>query len=204
MVKSFISKLETLEEPIHEVRQQKLDNIAELISQELDKGRAVVKFICTHNSRRSQLAEFMLDIFAKELGLDILSLSAGTEATSFEPRMVKAIMNEGFDLLEYGTKPNPLYVYRVEDNDLYYFSKKYDEELLDYGEAIIITVCDHAGETCPVIPSTKHRLHLPYKDPKAYDGTVDEAKAYAEKVVEIGNEMYFLVQKIHSIRQGKN
>ena len=198
MVKNFIEKVRPLRSNISPERATALDALALTIQEDLDKGNSVVKFICTHNSRRSQTAEFMLDVMAREFGLNITALSAGTEATAFEPRMVTAIQNEGFELLEYGQKPNPLYIYRVENDDLYYFSKKYDEQLIDYGKAIMVTVCGDADENCPVLPGTLKRYHLGYNDPKQFDGTAKEIQAYAEKVIEIGTEMLYLVQKISS------
>lgn len=198
MVKDFIEKVDGLKSALAPERVSQLDTLATIIGEDLVKGNSVVKFICTHNSRRSQTAEFMLDVMAREYGLNITALSAGTEATAFEPRMVNAIQQEGFELLEYGQKPNPLYIYRVNNNDLYYFSKKYDEQLIDYGDSIMVTVCGDADENCPVLPGTHTRYHLAYNDPKKFDGTSKESEAYADKVIEIGTEMLYLVQKIKS------
>lgn len=193
---AFVDKIQGSSSKISAERKALLNQLAVAIIGDLAKGRAIVKFICTHNSRRSQLAEFMLDVFARENGLDIIALSAGTEATAFEPRMVKAIMAQGFDLEEYGHKPNPLYIYRIKLDDLYYYSKKYDDKLLDQGEATIVTVCSEAETDCPVIPGTGQRIHIAYEDPKLHDNTAKEDEAYANKVLEIGIEMYYVVQQI--------
>jgi arsenate reductase len=196
MVKRFIEKIKGNLTHISEERAGALDALATLIREDLQKGESVVKFICTHNSRRSQTAEFMLDILAKHYNLNITALSAGTEATAFAPSMVSALQNEGFELMEYGQQPNPLYIYRRDNNDLYYYSKKYDEQLMDYGDAIIVTVCGDAHENCPVIPGTLKRFHLGYIDPKKSDGTPQEAETYTNKVLEIGTEMLYLAQTI--------
>lgn len=194
---AFIKKMNELDLAVAENRKIKLDQIVNAIATDLKKkNKAIVKFICTHNSRRSQLAEFMLDVLAREKKLRIVALSAGTVATAFEPRMVKAIMAEGFELLEYGQKPNPLYIYRIEIDDLYYYSKKYDDKLLDAGESTIVTVCSEAETDCPVIPGTGQRIHLPYDDPKAHDNTAKEAEAYESKVMEIGLEMNYVVEEV--------
>jgi len=193
---AFVDKIQGSFSKIPVDRKALLDELAAAISSDLAKGRAIVKFICTHNSRRSQLAEFMLDVFARGNGLDIVALSAGTEATAFEPRMVKAIMAQGFDLEEYGQKPNPLYIYRIKLDDLYYYSKKYDDKLLDQGVATIVTVCSEAETECPVIPGTGKRIHIAYEDPKIHDNTAREDEAYANKVLEIGIEMYYVIQQI--------
>lgn len=39
----------------------------------------------------------------------------------------------------------------------------------------VITVCDHAKQTCPFIPAQKENLHVGFEDPAAFEGT-DEAK----------------------------
>ncbi len=199
MVKRFIEKIKGNLVNISKERAQQLSALATIIREDLQKGESVVKFICTHNSRRSQTAEFMLDVLAKQYNLNITALSAGTESTAFAPSMVQAIQEEGFELLEYGQKPNPLYIYRRDNNDLYYFSKKYDEQLIDYGSAIIVTVCGDAQENCPVIPGTLKRFHLGYIDPKKSDGTPQEAQTYTNKVIEIGTEMLYLVQQIKAV-----
>ena len=196
-INGFINKLEDNVSSINDERKKDLEHLSSLIKlQTTTQGLAVVKFVCTHNSRRSQLAEFCLDILAREKALSIMSLSAGTESTSFNPRMVEAIESFGFKLIKYGNEPNPLYIYRISHDDLYYYSKKWEEELIDYGEIIIVTVCDDADENCPVIPGTYERIHIKYKDPKAFDNTPDESTAYRDKVLEIGSEMYYVIQQL--------
>lgn len=197
IINAFIKELKGRVPTISEERRNALEEFTQLIKKQINEtGNSVVKFVCTHNSRRSQLAEFCLDILAREEELPIMSLSAGTESTAFNPRMVKAIESYGHELIKYGSEPNPLYIYRIDHDDLYYYSKKYDEELIDYGRTIIVTVCDHAGENCPVIPGTYERIHLNYKDPKEFDNTPNESKAYKDKVLEIGSEMYYVIQKM--------
>ncbi len=184
---------------ISDLRKGTLDQIAKTMRKALkDNNEIVVKFICTHNSRRSQTAEFLLDILAREKKVNLVALSAGTEFTSFNPAMVKAIESWGFSFIKYGQEPNPLYIYNIGHDDLYYYSKVYSEELIDYKNIINITVCGDANENCPVIPSSYARFHLGYKDPKTSDGTAHQEEVYANKVVEIGSEMLYLVDSITS------
>ena len=181
-------------------RKEQIKPLIDTIKSSLSSHQsATVQFICTHNSRRSQTAEFLLDILAREYGLNITALSAGTEATAFNPRMVTAITSYGFQLLEYGHDKNPLYIYSVEHDDLYYYSKRYDEELIPIGQRIIVTVCGDAEENCPIIPGTFKRLHLGYTDPKHSDGTASEADTYRAKVLEIGVEMLYLVKELAQV-----
>ncbi len=51
------------------------------------------------------------------------------------------------------------------------------DEYIDIDFDIILTVCDHAFENCPYIPSENAiRLHHNFVDPSKVEGTVDEIK----------------------------
>jgi arsenate reductase len=38
----------------------------------------------------------------------------------------------------------------------------------------LVTVCDHANESCPVFPGVGSRLHWGFEDPAAYLGSDDD------------------------------
>jgi arsenate reductase len=46
----------------------------------------------------------------------------------------------------------------------------------------VITVCDHARESCPVFPSGTGRLHWSFEDPAKAIGTVEERRAFFRRV----------------------
>jgi arsenate reductase len=46
---------------------------------------------------------------------------------------------------------------------------------LDEPLDLVVTVCDSAKETCPAFPRPVPKLHVPFFDPAAAEGT-DEAK----------------------------
>jgi arsenate reductase len=39
---------------------------------------------------------------------------------------------------------------------------------------VVVTVCGHANETCPVLPPEVKRLHWPLEDPPAFSGNEAE------------------------------
>lgn len=197
VVPKMVKLLESEQDNINAERRGKLSEIAQSISERIKSdATAIVQFVCTHNSRRSQAAEFLLDIIARHHDLPVKAISAGTESTAFNERMILAIESFGFQFIQYGIKKNPLYIYQENFQDLYYYSKTYEEKLIPYSNKIVVTVCDDASENCPVIPGTHTRFHLNFKDPKHSDGSKDESETYRQKVVEIGREMLWLVRQI--------
>ncbi|MFN3323880.1 MAG: arsenate reductase ArsC [Bryobacteraceae bacterium] len=118
-----------------------------------------VLILCTGNSARSQMAE---GIF-RQLGGDRFEVfSAGTRPTAVRPEAIAAMREVGIDLSGH-------------------WSKSVDEfagREFDY----IITVCDNARESCPVFPGNGERLHWPFEDPAAVEGSEDERLAAFRKV----------------------
>lgn len=199
VVPKMVKLLESKQDSISAERKAKLSNISKAIATRIStEGQAVVQFVCTHNSRRSQAAEFLLDIIARHFKVSIAAISAGTESTAFNERMISAFEFYGFSFIKYGLDENPLYIYQENFQDLYYYSKSYEEELIVYDKKIVVTVCDDASENCPVIPGTFDRFHLNFKDPKHSDNSPQEEATYRNKIIEIGSEMYWLVTQIGS------
>lgn len=188
-------------ELISQERKILLTNWSKMIIQELRESNELnVMFICTHNSRRSQVAQVLSEIISNELNLkNIHFYSGGTEATSFNYRMVNALLNHGIGLIQKTFSVNP--VYRLVHQELQlpglFFSKKYDHQLNPQKDFMAIMVCDHADENCPLVHGAKHRIQLHYKDPKEFDGSENEQRAYKEKLMEIGRELFFVLNTLN-------
>ena len=75
------------------------------------------------------------------------------------------------------------------------FSKLFDDAS-NSNPFIAITTCSNADENCPYIPNALFRFHLPFKDPKEFDGTDEEAAAYLRGNKRIAAEMFFLFNEI--------
>jgi hypothetical protein len=56
--------------------------------------------------------------------------------------------------------------------------------------------CTSADESCPVVLGAAKRVATPYDDPKAFDGTADEAKMYDERCKQIATETFYVFSKL--------
>ena len=197
VLKKNIKAVEKQFDEINEARKKELTMLADKIKQQInEQGSSKVTFVCTHNSRRSQLAELWLRAASEYYGLEnIASYSGGTEATAFNPRMVDAVLRFGFYLRRSKDATNPRYLASIDSkhtNDHTMFSKKYDDEFNPGKDFIAVMVCSQADAECPFVPGAYSRISLPYEDPKAFDDTDQEATAYDQKVEEIGRELLFV------------
>ena len=101
-----------------------------------------VLFLCTGNSCRSQMAEG----WAKKLKGDTLeAYSAGIEPHGMNARAVKVMAEAGVDISGHHSK--------------------HLDELKDVPFDYVVTVCDHANETCPVFLGKVKRVHVGFDDP---------------------------------------
>lgn len=202
MNKELLTLIETVSSKltlIEENRIEELDVVVSAIQELKQSGQNVnIIVVCTHNSRRSQLGEVWINILAYHFGISALTAySGGMEDTAFNERMVTALLDSGVGLKLIEEGSNPRYI--VEDigmDDHVLFSKAYDHAINPQSGYIALMVCDHADENCPVVIGMKYRIPLRYKDPKEFDDTEHEEKAYREKVLEVGREMYYIMDRI--------
>jgi protein-tyrosine-phosphatase len=151
-------------------------------------------FICTHNSRRSIIAQVWAQAAAHYYGVsNVHCFSGGTEATAFNVRAVDAMEEAGFDIRTTGRSENPAYeiIYATDVPPLSVYSKVYDDAANPQNDFVAIMTCAHADQNCPLVPGASKRVSLPYDDPKDFDGTDLEEIKYRERVAEIGREMLF-------------
>lgn len=179
-------------------RKEVLTRLANLLSKEnVNDGLVNVNFVCTHNSRRSQIAELTLRLFADKFGLNFIStFSSGTEATALNHRVIKALQNHGFHVNTQKNGKNPHYAInysKESEKEPHMFSKTIEHESHPV-KMVAVMVCDDAEKNCPFISNAKHRFPLAYEDPKFSDDSLEEASVYGKKIIEIGSEMNFLCQ----------
>jgi arsenate reductase len=110
-----------------------------------------ILFLCTGNSCRSQMAEGWGKALA---GRGVSFRSAGIEAHGQNPRAIAVMAEAGVDISQQeSTVVTPA---MLEEADL------------------IVTVCGHADEHCPVLPPGVRKLHWPLADPAKATGSEEE------------------------------
>jgi arsenate reductase (thioredoxin) len=119
-----------------------------------------VLFLCTGNSARSQMGEAMLRKYA---GDRFEIHSAGLDPSVINPYTVRVLEEVGIDTSEQHAKPLSIYAGKMH-----------------FG--YLITVCSKAEERCPIFPGMGLRLHWPFEDPAAFEGSDEETLAKFREV----------------------
>jgi hypothetical protein len=201
-LKTYIDSIEKKFEMIPPERVAILDQLTIYINSCLEKnGKVKIIFICTHNSRRSHIAQLWAQTAAYVYGIEnTFCFSGGTEATAFNSRAVKAMEDAGFKITIEEEGGNPMYNVRFSDDapTIKAFSKVFDDSINPKKNFAAFMTCSHPDENCPFIPGADIRIPLTYDDPKDFDGTELEDEKYRERVREIGREMMFAVSRAKS------
>jgi arsenate reductase (thioredoxin) len=114
--------------------------------------KSKVLFLCTGNSARSQMAEAFLRKYAGER-FDVFS--AGLEPQGINPLAAQVMEEIGFHLSGQ-------------------HSKDVGQFLGNAHFGYVITVCAQAESRCPIFPGAGIRLHWPFEDPVAFQGTAEQ------------------------------
>ena len=100
-----------------------------------------ILFLCTGNSCRSQMAEAI----ARYLYPQHKFYSAGIETHGMNPYAVKVCEELGLDMSRH--------------------TSKLVETLKDIRLDVVLTVCDHANESCPLFTGLAQKMHHSFQDP---------------------------------------
>ncbi len=183
-------------------RKETLLELTHFVQGKINTGLPVyLNFICTHNSRRSHLSQLWAQAAAHHYGIkNVFCFSGGTEATAFNPRAVKAMQDVGFTITKTKEGENPVYEVRYADDaePVIAFSKTYDDPFNHNKDFAAIMTCSHADENCPLVLGASGRIALTYDDPKEFDGTPQETEKYAERVHQIGREIFYAFAQVRA------
>ena len=117
--------------------------------------------ICTGNSCRSQIAEGYLKYFSKQLKINTNIYSAGIRAEGINKKAIEIMAKDGIDISNHTS------------NTL--------EEYKNTEISHVITVCDHANESCPVYLKKVNLTHQNFLDPSKVIGNEFEIQNAFEK-----------------------
>lgn len=184
-----ITELEGLE--ISEERKKVLQPLIEFILKKVNTEVPLqLNFICTHNSRRSQLAQAWAMAASDYFKVPANFFSGGTEATAFFPQAVSTLKNSGFRTEQKSGNNPEITVDTGESSDTFY-SKVYDDAGNPDKNFAAVMTCSHADENCPFIIGAEARIPLDYQDPKEFDNTPEMEEKYMERSDQIGSEMLY-------------
>jgi len=195
-LKKKLEVLKKLEVPSS--RKEILNPLINFIQKEKNSGNQIqLNFICTHNSRRSQLGQVWAKAISAYFGIDAECFSGGTEETDFFKNAIDALRRAGFRInSEAGKNPPSEVFYSEEYKPVICYSKVYDAPENPSENFAAVMTCSHADENCPFIPGSKARIALDYNDPKEYDGTSLAEKKYDERSDQIASEMIYVFENI--------
>ncbi|MDM1039069.1 protein-tyrosine-phosphatase [Myroides odoratimimus] len=181
-------------------RKNILQPLVEFIQKKTDHKKNVnLNFICTHNSRRSHLAQIWAQIAASYYNVSgITTYSGGTEETALFPKIVETLSNQGVRILKIAEDANPVYAIKYSDNDLPIigFSKKYDNPFNPISGFAAIMTCSQADGGCPFIAGAEKRIPITFEDPKESDGKDNQKEVYFNRSLEIAKEMFYVFSQI--------
>jgi arsenate reductase len=183
---------------ISDERKSLLQELIDYIKSKREKGQPIrLNFICTHNSRRSQLAQIWAQTAADYFEIPAFCYSGGVEVTACNERTIRSLERSGFIISKHGHS-NPIY-FILQDKDtrpIIVFSKLYDDVINPHGIFATIMNCSHADENCPFIPGAEARIPVRYEDPKEFDDTDLESTKYDERSQQIGSEMFYVFSRV--------
>jgi arsenate reductase len=107
--------------------------------------------LCTGNSCRSQIAEGFIRHY---YGNEVTVYSAGIETHGVNPKAIATMAEAGIDISNH--------------------TSNHVDEYRNISFDLILTVCDHAAEQCPIFPSSAQRIHKNFPDPAKAVGSEEE------------------------------
>ena len=135
--------------------------------------RPKVLFLCTGNSCRSQMAEG----WARHLcGDRIEPYSAGVETHGLNPHAVAVMAEAGVDISGHRSKSLA--------------------DLRGVPLDVVVTVCGHANETCPVSPGRVRKLHVGFDDPPKLAANESDPERALDHYRRVRDEIRAFVAKL--------
>jgi arsenate reductase len=188
--KSIIEQRKIILQPLIDYINLKLNNCEEVR----------LNFICTHNSRRSHLAQVWAQTMAQYFNLrQVFCYSGGTESTSMYTAAVNTLKEFGFEIDVIADNDNPVYSikYCLNQLPIIGFSKCFDHPFNPKTDFAAILTCSDADDGCPFIDGADVRIPITFEDPKVYDNTNLQNEKYLERGIQIAAELKYVFSKVN-------
>lgn len=185
---------------IHSERKEVLQHLIDyiLFKKKIDET-VILNFICTHNSRRSHLAQIWAQTAAAFYGVrEVSCFSGGTEATALFPMVAQTLEYQGFKIEKEEKDTNPKYQFYFSEEypPIEAFSKTHDDPVNPTTGFAALMTCSHADQNCPIIHGSEKRISVMYEDPKVSDGSDQQKATYLERSIQIGSEMMYVFNQV--------
>jgi len=152
-----------------------------------------ILFLCTGNSARSIFAEYLL---RKIAGNRFETYSAGSDPSGGVNPLTLRVLKDDYDIDARDARSKSWNEFK---------ETKFD---------IVITVCDRAKESCPILPGEPNIAHWSIPDPAAVTGTDEQKRrAFKEAAQQIFRRLQLLCSfpreklghlLMHSAQKGEN
>nr|MBN2277294.1 arsenate reductase ArsC [candidate division Zixibacteria bacterium] len=139
----------------------------------MSEKKLKILFLCTGNSCRSQMAEGWTRYLKGDL---IEPYSAGIKAHGLDHKAVRVMAEAGIDISGQHSKNI--------------------SELPDIDFDYVITVCDHAAESCPVFPGRAKVIHRGFDDPPRLARAAENEQEALNHYYRVRDEIKIFVQKL--------
>ncbi|MCP3981923.1 MAG: arsenate reductase ArsC [bacterium] len=135
--------------------------------------RPRVLFLCTGNSCRSQMAEG----WTRALHGDAIeACSAGIEARGVDARAARVMQEAGAPI----------------DGQASRTLSRLDSLEFD----LVVTVCDHAAQSCPAFPGTTPVVHVPFDDPPRLANEIEDEALKLEPYRRVRDEIRAFIEQL--------
>ncbi len=197
----YIASIKSTMSSIPEERKMEIEKLAVYVKAQIQANKPVnLVFICTHNSRRSQMSQIWASVAAEQYQLadKIKTYSGGTENTAFNPRAVTALERAGLSVEKVNGDLNTHYLVHYSKTlpAIECFSKVYTNPFNPQKNFVAVMNCSDADKNCPNVVGASFRTAIKYDDPKLSDGTPAEQKTYDERCRQIATEMFYLMSRV--------
>jgi arsenate reductase len=186
---------------ISQERKKVLQPLADYVQAKASAQEEIrLNLICTHNSRRSHLAQIWAQAAAAHYRIPhVFCYSGGTEATPMYPVVTETLKQSGFKIQALAAGSNPVYAVKYNENEhpVIAFSKTYYNEFNPEESFAAIMTCSQADGGCPFIAGAEKRIAITYDDPKEFDNSPQQAEKYNERSLQIAIEMFYVFSQIN-------